>query len=70
MKEINDKIDEIYAKGMEYHDNDDVGNMTYCLGQITVLRWMINNAVRTRHGSILIHPDSIDSIHAGFKEEE
>lgn len=77
MKEINDKIDEIHAKGMEYHDDDDIGNMTYCMGQMSILRWMINHLYKGTEvtGGIEctvfhIHPSDIDSIHAGFKGKE
>tara|TARA_R100001198_G_C5146125_1_gene157681 strand:+ start:269 stop:478 length:210 start_codon:yes stop_codon:yes gene_type:complete len=69
MKEIQDKIDEIEAKGDKFHAEGDTPNMTYCMGQISVLRWMLYNCRETLTTG-WVHFVDIHSIHAGFKEEE
>ena len=77
MKEILDKLNEIEVKAQEYHDKDDVFNMTYCMGQINILRWMIDHlckGIEVTGGLectvFHIHPSDIDSIQAGHPEEE
>ena len=63
MREILDKIDEIEAKADKFHDEGDTHNLAYCMGQMYILNWMCKNTRMT-------HVRNIDSIHAGFKEEE
>ena len=63
MKEILDKLNEIEAKADKFHDESDTHNMAYCMGQMNILNWMWKN-------TIITHVRNIDSIHAGFKEEE
>ena len=63
MREIIDKINEIDAKAQEFHDKEDIFSMTYCMGQINILRWLLDN-------TIITHARNIDSIQAGYAEEE
>ena len=63
MREILDKLNEIDAKAQEFNDEEDIYSLTYCMGQMYILNWMCKNTHMT-------HVRNIDSIHAGFKEEE
>lgn len=63
MREILDKLNEIEAEADKFHDEGDTHSLSYCMGQMNILNWMWKNAIIT-------HVRNIDSIHAGFKEEE
>ena len=63
MREILDKLNEIESEADKFHDEGDTHNLSYCMGQMNILNWMWKNAIIT-------HVRNIDSIHAGFKEEE
>tara|TARA_Y100001973_G_C5132912_1_gene298768 strand:- start:636 stop:851 length:216 start_codon:yes stop_codon:yes gene_type:complete len=71
MIKLLDKIEEIEAKADEYRDEERISHMTYCMGQINILMWLLKNSISSRHPeSILFHLDDITTIPAGFKEEE
>ena len=77
MKELLDKIEEIEAKATEFRDENDVFNMTYCMGQLNILMWLLKNSKQNFSDVENPYPsfyrfksEDIDLIHAGFKEKE
>ena len=77
MREILDKLNEIDAKAQEFNDEEDIYSLTYCMGQINILRWMINHVSTGREiisgiecTVFYLHPKDIDSIKPGYAEGE
>lgn len=77
MRELLDKINEIEVKAEEFRDENDVFNMTYCMGQLNILMWLLKNSQQNFSyeenpypSFYRIRSEDIDLIHAGFKEKE